>query len=132
MNAHEVNAYYDPSTNEICFPAGILQYPFFDMGADDAFNYGAIGAVIGHEMTHGFDDSGRHFDKDGNMKDWWTAADATGFEVRANVMKEFFNNIKINDEVNANGDYWDTPEDPADGAAWSGFPTGGMYKNASW
>ncbi len=75
------------------------------MGADDAFNYGAIGAVIGHEMTHGFDDSGRHFDKDGNMKDWWTAADATGFEVRANVMKEFFNNIKINDEVNANGEF---------------------------
>ena len=72
MNAHEVNAYYDPSSNEICFPAGILQYPFFDMSADDAFNYGAIGSVIGHEMTHGFDDSGRHFDKDGNMKDWWT------------------------------------------------------------
>lgn len=105
MNAHEVNAYYDPSTNEICFPAGILQYPFFDMDADDAFNYGAIGAVIGHEMTHGFDDSGRHFDKDGNMRDWWTAADATGFEERANVMKEFFNNIKINDEVNANGEF---------------------------
>ncbi len=105
MNAHEVNAYYDPSTNEICFPAGILQYPFFDMNADDAFNYGAIGAVIGHEMTHGFDDSGRHFDKDGNMRDWWTAADAAGFEARANVMKEFFNNIKINDEVNANGEF---------------------------
>ncbi len=105
MNAHEVNAYYDPSTNEICFPAGILQYPFFDMDADDAFNYGAIGAVIGHEMTHGFDDSGRHFDKDGNMKDWWTAKDAEGFEKRANVMKEFFNNIKINDEVNANGEF---------------------------
>ena len=105
MNAHEVNAYYDPSTNEICFPAGILQYPFFDMGADDAFNYGAIGAVIGHEMTHGFDDSGRHFDKDGNMKDWWTVEDAKGFEVRANVMKEFFDTIKINDEVNANGEF---------------------------
>ena len=105
MNAHEVNAYYDPSTNEICFPAGILQYPFFDMNADDAFNYGAIGAVIGHEMTHGFDDSGRHFDKDGNMKDWWTADDAAGFEKRANVMKEFFNTIKINDEVNANGEF---------------------------
>ena len=105
MNAHEVNAYYDPSTNEICFPAGILQYPFFDMSADDAFNYGAIGAVIGHEMTHGFDDSGRHFDKDGNMKDWWTADDAKGFEVRANVMKEFFDKIKINDEVNANGEF---------------------------
>lgn len=105
MNAHEVNAYYDPSTNEICFPAGILQYPFFDMGADDAFNYGAIGAVIGHEMTHGFDDSGRHFDKDGNMKDWWTADDAKGFDERAGVMKEYFNNIKINDEVNANGEF---------------------------
>ncbi len=105
MNAHEVNAYYDPSTNEICFPAGILQYPFFDMGADDAFNYGAIGAVIGHEMTHGFDDSGRHFDKDGNMKDWWTAEDSAGFDARANVMKEYFNNIKINDEVNANGEF---------------------------
>lgn len=105
MNAHEVNAYYDPSTNEICFPAGILQYPFFDMAADDAFNYGAIGAVIGHEMTHGFDDSGRHFDKDGNMKDWWTPEDAKGFEVRANVMKEFFDTIKINDEVNANGEF---------------------------
>lgn len=105
MNAHEVNAYYDPSTNEICFPAGILQYPFFDMNADDAFNYGAIGAVIGHEMTHGFDDSGRHFDKDGNMKDWWTADDAARFDQRANVMKEYFNNIKINDEVNANGEF---------------------------
>jgi putative endopeptidase len=105
MNAHEVNAYYDPSTNEICFPAGILQYPFFDMDADDAFNYGAIGAVIGHEMTHGFDDSGRHFDKDGNMKDWWTTDDAAGFDKRANVMKEFFNTIKINDEVNANGEF---------------------------
>jgi len=105
MNAHEVNAYYDPSTNEICFPAGILQYPFFDMDADDAFNYGAIGAVIGHEMTHGFDDSGRHFDKDGNMKDWWTAEDASGFDKRAKVMVEFFDKIKINDEVNANGTF---------------------------
>lgn len=105
MNAHEVNAYYDPSTNEICFPAGILQYPFFDMGADDAFNYGAIGAVIGHEMTHGFDDSGRKFDKDGNLKDWWTLMDAARFDVRARVMREFFDNIKINEEVNANGEF---------------------------
>ena len=105
MNAHEINAYYDPSTNEICFPAGILQYPFFDMDADDAFNYAAIGAIIGHEMTHGFDDAGRNFDKDGNMKDWWTTDDANGFNERANVMKEFFNNIKINDEVNANGEF---------------------------
>jgi putative endopeptidase len=105
MNAHEVNAYYDPSTNEICFPAGILQYPFFDMAADDAFNYGAIGAVIGHEMTHGFDDSGRHFDKDGNMTDWWTTLDAARFDERANVMKEFFYKIKITDDVYANGEF---------------------------
>ena len=105
MNAHEINAYYDPTTNEICFPAGILQYPFFDMDADDAFNYGAIGAIIGHEMTHGFDDSGRKFDKDGNLKDWWTLLDAARFDVRAKVMKEFFDNIKINDEVNANGEF---------------------------
>lgn len=105
MNAHEANAYYDPSTNEICFPAGILQYPFFDMSADDAFNYGAIGSVIGHEMTHGFDDSGRHFDKDGNMKEWWTAEDSKQFEKRANVMKEHFNKIEILPGVHANGEY---------------------------
>ena len=105
MNAHEINAYYDPSTNEICFPAGILQYPFFDMNADDAFNYGAIGAVIGHEMTHGFDDSGRHFDKDGNMRDWWTAADADEFEKRADVMRKFFDKIVITPDVHANGTF---------------------------
>ena len=105
MNAHEINAYYDPSTNEICFPAGILQPPFFDMDADDAFNYGAIGSIIGHEMTHGFDDSGRNFDKNGNLRDWWTPADATGFEKRAGVMREFFNKIKISDDVNANGEF---------------------------
>ena len=73
MTPQTVNAYYNPTTNEICFPAGILQYPFFDMNADDAFNYGAIGVVIGHEMTHGFDDQGRQFDKDGNLKDRRTA-----------------------------------------------------------
>lgn len=105
MNAHEINAYYDPSTNEICFPAGILQYPFFDMNADDAFNYGAIGAIIGHEMTHGFDDSGRHFDKDGNMRDWWTDTDANEFEKRASVMREFFNKIVIAPGINANGEF---------------------------
>ena len=105
MNAHEVNAYYDPSTNEICFPAGILQYPFFDMDADDAFNYGAIGAVIGHEMTHGFDDSGRHFDKDGNMKEWWTKEDAELFDKHANIMKEHFNNIEVLPGVHANGEF---------------------------
>ena len=105
MNAHEINAYYDPSTNEICFPAGILQYPFFDMNADDAFNYGAIGAIIGHEMTHGFDDSGRHFDKGGNMRDWWTERDAKEFEKRANVMREFFDKIVITPEIHANGTF---------------------------
>lgn len=105
MNAHEINAYYDPSTNEICFPAGILQYPFFDMTADDAFNYGAIGSIIGHEMTHGFDDSGRHFDADGNMRDWWTADDASGFDARASVMREFFNKIEIAPGIFANGEF---------------------------
>lgn len=105
MNAHEVNAYYDPSSNEICFPAGILQYPFFDMSADDAFNYGAIGSVIGHEMTHGFDDSGRHFDKDGNMKDWWTEQDAEMFNQKTNVMKEHFNKILVAPNTHANGEF---------------------------
>ena len=105
MNAHQVNAYYDPSTNEICFPAGILQYPFFDMDADDAFNYGAIGSVIGHEMTHGFDDSGRHFDKDGNMKDWWKDSDAKKFDIRANIMKEHFNHILVAPDTHANGEF---------------------------
>lgn len=105
MNAHEVNAYYDPTTNEICFPAGILQYPFFDMMADDAFNYGAIGAVIGHEMTHGFDDSGRQFDENGNMRDWWGDTDAKSFVARANVMRDFFNNIIVAPNVHANGEF---------------------------
>ena len=105
MNAHEVNAYYDPSANEICFPAGILQYPFFDMNADDAFNYGAIGSVIGHEMTHGFDDQGRHFDKDGNMKDWWGADDAKRFEERAGIMRDFFDNILVAPNTHANGEF---------------------------
>ncbi len=105
MNAHEVNAYYDPSTNEICFPAGILQYPFFDMAADDAFNYGAIGAVIGHEMTHGFDDSGRHFDANGNLRDWWTASDAEKFVNHANVLRDFFDKIEIAPGIHANGTF---------------------------
>ena len=105
MNAHEVNAYYDPSANEICFPAGILQYPFFDMDADDAFNYGAIGSVIGHEMTHGFDDQGRHFDQDGNMKDWWNETDAKRFEERASVMRNFFDAIIVAPNTHANGEF---------------------------
>lgn len=103
MTPQTVNAYYNPTTNEICFPAGILQYPFFDMNADDAFNYGAIGVVIGHEMTHGFDDQGRLFDKDGNLKDWWTAEDAKRFEERAQVMVNFFDSIQVLPGLNANG-----------------------------
>ncbi len=103
MTPQTVNAYYNPTTNEICFPAGILQYPFFDMSADDAFNYGAIGVVIGHEMTHGFDDEGRQYDKDGNLKDWWTADDAASFEQRAKVMSDFFDNIEVAPGVHANG-----------------------------
>ena len=105
MNAHEINAYYDPSTNEICFPAGILQYPFFDMTADDAFNYGAIGSVIGHEMTHGFDDQGRQFDEHGNLRDWWTKSDADNFVARANVLRDFFDKIEIAPGVHANGTF---------------------------
>ncbi|WP_303180411.1 M13 family metallopeptidase [uncultured Butyricimonas sp.] len=104
MTPQTVNAYYNPTTNEICFPAGILQYPFFDMNADDACNYGAIGVVIGHEMTHGFDDQGRQYDKDGNLKDWWTATDAENFEKRAQVLVDYFNNIKVLPDLNANGE----------------------------
>ena len=103
MTPQTVNAYYNPTTNEICFPAGILQYPFFDPTADDAFNYGAIGVVIGHEMTHGFDDSGRRFDKDGNMKDWWTEADGKNFTERTGKYADFFSAIKVLPDLNANG-----------------------------
>ena len=103
MTPQTVNAYYNPSSNEICFPAGILQYPFFDMSADDAFNYGAIGVVIGHEMTHGFDDQGCQFDKDGNMFNWWTAEDKAAFDARTKVMEEAFNRIEVAPGVHANG-----------------------------
>lgn len=103
MTPQTVNAYYNPTTNEICFPAGILQYPFFDMNADDAFNYGAIGVVIGHEMTHGFDDQGRQYDKEGNLKDWWTEEDAKNFEERAQVMVNFFDSIEVAPGVYGNG-----------------------------
>lgn len=103
MTPQTVNAYYNPTTNEICFPAGILQYPFFDMNADDAFNYGAIGVVIGHEMTHGFDDQGRQYDKDGNLKDWWTAEDTERFNKRAQVMVNFFDSIEVLPGLHANG-----------------------------
>ena len=103
MTPQTVNAYYNPSSNEICFPAGILQYPFFDMSADDAFNYGAIGVVIGHEMTHGFDDQGCQFDKDGNMINWWTEEDKAAFDARTKVMEEAFNKIEVAPGVHANG-----------------------------
>lgn len=103
MTPQQVNAYYNPPTNEICFPAGILQYPFFDMDADDAFNYGAIGVVIGHEMTHGFDDQGRKYDKNGNMSEWWSADDSKNFNQRAQVIVNYFNNIKVLPDLNANG-----------------------------
>ena len=103
MTPQTVNAYYNPSSNEICFPAGILQYPFFDMSADDAFNYGAIGVVIGHEMTHGFDDQGCQFDKDGNMQNWWKPEDKIAFDLRTKVMEEAFNRIEVAPGVHANG-----------------------------
>ena len=103
MNPQTVNAYYNPTTNEICFPAGILQVPFFDMTADDAFNYGAIGVVIGHEMTHGFDDQGRQYDKDGNMHDWWALSDGENFKARTDKYADFFSAIKVLPDLNANG-----------------------------
>ncbi len=105
MSPQTVNAYYNPTTNEICFPAGILQPPFFNFDADDAVNYGAIGVVIGHEMTHGFDDQGRQFDKDGNLNDWWTAADAEQFKKRADVLVAQYDNIIVTDTVHANGNF---------------------------
>ena len=103
MTPQTVNAYYNPTTNEICFPAGILQYPFFDMEADDAFNYGAIGVVIGHEMTHGFDDQGRQFDKEGNFADWWAEGDADKFNDRVQVLVNHFDNIEVLPGLKANG-----------------------------
>lgn len=104
MTPQTVNAYYNPSTNEICFPAAILQPPFFNMEADDAANYGAIGVVIGHEMTHGFDDQGRQFDKNGNLTDWWAPGDADRFKERAQVMVDFFNHIEVLPGLHANGE----------------------------
>ena len=103
MNPQTVNAYYNPTTNEICFPAGILQVPFFDPTADDAFNYGAIGVVIGHEMTHGFDDQGRKYDKDGNMQDWWTENDGKKFTERTDKYADFFSQIKVLPDLHGNG-----------------------------
>lgn len=105
MPPQMVNAYYSPSSNEICFPAGILQPPFFYADGDDAINYGAIGVVIGHEMTHGFDDQGSKFDKDGNQQDWWTPSDTTKFKERTQVLVEHFNNIEVLPGLKANGEY---------------------------
>lgn len=103
MTPQTVNAYYMPTTNEICFPAAILQAPYFDVTADDAINYGAIGVVIGHEMTHGFDDSGRQFDKNGNLNDWWTADDAARFTKLADGLAAQFDAIEVAPGVHANG-----------------------------
>ena len=104
MTPQTVNAYYNPTTNEICFPAGILQYPFFDMSADDAFNYGAIGVVIGHEMTHGFDDQGSQFDKEGNFHNWWAPSDAEKFKAKTQTVVDFFNKIEVLPGLFANGE----------------------------
>ena len=103
MTPQTVNAYYNPTTNEICFPAGILQPPFFDMQADDAFNYGAIGVVIGHEMTHGFDDQGSKYDKTGNLVTWWSEEDTKQFEERIQVMRAFHDSIEVLPGLHANG-----------------------------
>ena len=105
MTPQTVNAYYNPTSNEICFPAGILQPPFFNPDADDAVNYGAIGVVIGHEMTHGFDDEGRHYDAVGNMTDWWTPEDAAKFEERAEKLAHQYDQIIVIDTLHANGHY---------------------------
>jgi putative endopeptidase len=102
MTPPEVNAYYDPQLNEIVFPAGILQPPFFDAKADDAVNYGAMGGVIGHEMTHGFDDEGRKFDADGNLRDWWTAEDLQNYEQRSKCVEEQYASY-VFDGQNVNG-----------------------------
>jgi putative endopeptidase len=103
MSPPTVNAYYNPANNEIVFPAGILQFPFFDFDADDAVNYGGIGAVIGHEMTHGFDDQGRQFDADGTLRDWWTKTDADKFKVRADQVVAQYNAFTVLDTIHVNG-----------------------------
>ena len=104
MTPQTVNAYYNPTTNEICFPAAILQPPFFNADADDAVNYGAIGVVIGHEMTHGFDDQGSLFDKDGNMNNWWTAEDRAAFVEKTKVLVDQYGEVDVLPGVKANGE----------------------------
>lgn len=103
MTPQTINAYYDPSTNEICFPAAILQPPFFDPAADDAVNYGAIGGVIGHEMSHGFDDQGSQFDKYGNQRNWWTAQDKKNFDARTKVLADWFSSFYVLPGMKVNG-----------------------------
>jgi putative endopeptidase len=103
MTPQTVNAYYNPNKNEIVFPAGILQPPFFNLDADDAVNYGAIGMVIGHEMTHGFDNQGRQFDKDGNLRDWWTKEDSKSFEDHAAMLVDQYNHYEVLDSAFVNG-----------------------------
>ena len=103
MTPQTINAYYDPSTNEICFPAAILQPPFFDPNADDAVNYGAIGGVIGHEMSHGFDDQGSQFDKYGNQRNWWTAQDKKNFDARTKVLADWFSSFDVLPGIKVNG-----------------------------
>ncbi len=104
MSPQTVNAYYSPNSNEIVFPAAILQPPFFYMDADDAVNYGGIGVVIGHEMTHGFDDQGRNYDKDGNLNNWWTDADSKAFDERKQVVINQFNNYTELDSLHVDGE----------------------------
>ena len=104
MPAQMVNAYYNPTTNEICFPAGILQPPFYNSDADDAVNYGAIGVVISHEMTHGFDDQGRLFDKDGNLNNWWTGVEEQAFKQKTALLVDQFNKVEVLPGVFANGE----------------------------
>ena len=103
MTPQTINAYYNPTSNEICFPAGILQPPFFDPEADDALNYGAIGGVIGHEMSHGFDDQGSQFDKTGNQRNWWTEQDKKNFDQRTQVLVDHFSNIEVVNGKKVNG-----------------------------
>jgi putative endopeptidase len=103
MTPPTINAYYNPTNNEIVFPAGILQFPFFDNDADDAVNYGAIAGAIGHEMTHGFDDQGRQFAADGNLRDWWTEDDAKQFKDRADKVVQQYNGLTVQDSIHVNG-----------------------------
>jgi putative endopeptidase len=105
MTPPTVNAYYSPTMNEIVFPAGILQFPFFDPNADDAVNYGGIGAVIGHEMSHGFDDTGSQYDKDGNLRNWWTTEDRDKFNAKTKLLGEQFDGYKVLDTIPVNGKF---------------------------